>query len=68
MLPAVIKGHQVEVVKRYKYLRTLFDDKLDFEVNTNIIRGKALQHMHFLKKRCNFNIDVSYENVLYLFY
>ena len=47
VLPSVIKGHQVEVVKQYKYLGTVFDEKLKFKANTDIIRGKALQHMYF---------------------
>ncbi len=31
------------LVKEYKYLGPVFDDKLTFEANTDIIRGKALQ-------------------------
>ena len=60
VLPSIIKGQQVEVVKQYKYLGTIIDDKLQFEENTDIIRGKALQRMHFLRKLRLFNMDVSF--------
>jgi len=37
---AVIKGHQVEITERYRYLGSVFEDKLHFEKNTDIIRGQ----------------------------
>lgn len=65
VLPFIIKGQQVEVVKQYKYLGTIIDDKLQFEENTDIIRGKALQRMHFLRKLRLFNMDVSFMKMFY---
>ncbi|XDV11492.1 hypothetical protein PO909_000423 [Leuciscus waleckii] len=65
VLPSAIKGHQVEVVTQYKYLGTVFDDKLQFEANTDIIRGKALQRMYFLRKLRTFNMDVSFMKMFY---
>ncbi len=66
VLPAVIKGHQVEVVKEYKYLGTVFDDKLKFETNTDMIIGKALQRMYFFEETSNFSCRcLFYEDVLY---
>ncbi len=57
MLPAVIKGHWAEVVKKYKYLGTGFDDKLN-KANIDIIEG-----MYFFRKHWTFHMDV-----FYLFY
>ncbi len=65
VLPAVIKGHQVEFVKEYKYLGTVFDDKLKFETNTDMIRGKARQRMYFLRKLRTFYVDVSFMKMFY---
>lgn len=58
VLPDFIKGHQVEVFEEYKYLGTVFDDKLKFKVNTNKIRGKALQRMQFLRMNFHFELFI----------
>ncbi len=51
------------LVKEYKYLGPVFDDKLTFEANTDIIRGKALQCV--LRKLTTFRMDVSFMNIFY---
>ncbi len=66
VLPVVIKGHQVELVKEYKYLGTVFDDKLKFEANTDMIKEKhTLQRMYFLRKLLTFHVDVSFMKMFY---
>ncbi len=60
VLLAVFKGHQVDVIKKYKYLGTVFDDKLKFEANSDMIRGKDLQRMYFLRKLQTFHMDVCF--------
>ncbi len=65
VLSAVNKGHQVEVVKEYNYLGTVFDDRLKFEANTDMIRWEALQCMYF---RGNFRFSCGclfHEDVLF---
>ncbi len=47
------------LVKEYKYLGPVFDDKLTFEASTDIIRGKALQCI--LRKLTTFRMDVSFK-------
>ncbi len=51
------------LVKEYKYLGPVFDDKLTFEANTDIIRGKALQCV--LRKLTTFRMGVSFMNIFY---
>ncbi len=51
------------LVKEYKYLGPVIDDKLTFEANTDIIRGKALQCV--LRKLTTFRMDVSFMNIFY---
>ncbi len=66
VLPVVIKGHQVELVKEDKYLGTVFDDKLKFEANTDMIKEKhTLQRMYFLRKLLTFHVDVSFMKMFY---
>lgn len=53
------------MVKQYKHLRTVLDGKLNFEAKTNIIRRKALQGIHFMRKLCSINMDVSFMKMFY---
>ncbi|MDG2555482.1 DUF1891 domain-containing protein, partial [Vibrio parahaemolyticus] len=55
--PCVIKGELVAAVQQYKYLGTILDDKLNFDVNTDAVCKKANQRLFFLRKLKSFNVD-----------
>lgn len=51
---SIIHGEEVENVHKYfKYLGTMFDSELKFDINTN----KAQQQMHLLRKCKSFNVS-----------
>lgn len=60
-----IHDQEVETVTRYKYLGTIFDDKLSFNFNTDEIVKKCRQRMYFLRKLNSFSVD---KVILTLFY
>ena len=60
-----INGDNVENVKEYKYLGTIFDYKLNWSANTDAVIKKCQQRLHFLRKLRSFNVN---ERVLSLFY
>jgi len=48
--PTVIKGSLVECVDCYKYLGTVLDRNLKFNLNTTAICKKGLQILYFLRR------------------
>ena len=60
-----ITDQLVEQVDLYKYLGTVFDNKLNFTANVDILCKKGMQRLHYLRKLKSFNSSV---NVLELVY
>ena len=54
--PSIIQGNNVEIVDTYKYLGTVFDSKLKFDVNTENIMKKGQQRIHLLRRLNSFNV------------
>ena len=46
----VIHNSEVEIVCKYKYLGTIFDDKLKWDDNTEEIVKKGQQRLYLLRK------------------
>lgn len=67
-LPVVISGVNVEIVNQYKYLGTVLDDRLTFEVNVDSLCKKAHQRVFLSEALWLLWGFCFYENVLFLFY
>ncbi len=63
--PVYINDNEIEQVNEYKYLGTVIDDKLNWNKNTQVVFGKVMQRMFFLRKLKQFNVD---KTILHLFY
>ena len=61
----IINGKAVERVENYKYLGTYIDNKLNWNVHTKFVKGKACQRLYFLRKLKQCRVDVT---LLKLFY
>ena len=61
----IIHNQKVEIVSKYSYLGTIFDDKLKWDSNTEAIVKKGQQRLYFLRKLNSFNVD---RKILSLFY
>ena len=59
--PTTINGANLEIVQNYKYLGTVFDDKLRF---TDVVK-KAHQRLYCLRKLNSFGVD---QRILSTFY
>ena len=59
IVQTVIHGENVEIVSSYKYLGTVFDSKLSWDENTNIIVKKGQQRLYFLSKLNLFSVSKS---------
>ncbi|XDV54859.1 hypothetical protein PO909_023061 [Leuciscus waleckii] len=55
--PIVINGTHVEEVEQYKYLGTVFDNKLKFDQNSEVIIKKSHQRLFVLRKLNSFNVQ-----------
>ncbi len=53
----LIRGEKVECVDSYTYLGTTIDNRLCFDVNTEVLCKKGEQRLYFLRKLRSFNID-----------
>ena len=62
---SVIHGENVEIVNSYKYLGTMFDDKLNFILNTEFTVSKCQQRLHLLRKLNSFNVNKAILNTFY---
>ena len=56
--------NEVEIVSKYKYLGTIFDDKLKWDDNTEEIVKKGQQRLYLLRKLNYFSVD---QKILTLF-
>ena len=63
--PVYVNDTAVEIVSEYKYLGTIIDDKLNWNINTENVYKKCQQRLHFLRKLRSFGVDVK---LLKLFY
>ena len=63
--PLYINGEIVELVKEYKYLGTVIDDRFNFNSNVQKIYKKALSRMYFVRQLRKLNID---DKIMKLFY
>ena len=63
--PVFIDGKSVEIVKKYKYLGVLIDDKLKWSENVNALYSKGQQRLFFVRRLKSFHID---KELLSLFY
>lgn len=62
---SVIHGEDVEMVESYKYLGTVIDSKLRFDLNTDAIVKRGNQRVYLLRKLNSFNVN---KNILNNFY
>ena len=60
----IIHNNEVEIVSKYKYLGTIFDDKLKWDDNTEEIVKKGQQRLYLLRKLNYFSVD---QKILTLF-
>jgi hypothetical protein len=63
--PININEEKVDIVKNYKYLGVIIDEKLTWEDNTNLVCTKARKRLFFLRKLKEFSID---RQIMRLFY
>ena len=62
---SVIHGEDVQRVESYKYLGTVFDSHLKFDINTESIVKRGQQRIHLMRKLNSFNVT---ERILSNFY
>ena len=53
----IIHSNEVEIVSKYKYHGTIFDDKLKWDDNTEEIVKKEQQRLYLLRKLNYFTVD-----------
>ena len=53
----IIHNNEVEIFSKYKYLSTIFDDKLKWDDNTEEIVKKGQQLLNLLRKLNYFSVD-----------
>ena len=61
----IIHNNGVEIVSKYKYLGTIFDDKLKWDDNTEEIVKKGQQQLYLLRKLNYFSVN---QKILTLFF
>ena len=50
---------KVEIVHSLKYLGTILEGKLKWDLNTDAITKKGHQRLHLLRKLRSFNVDLN---------
>ncbi len=63
--PVIINGKFVEQVSNCKYLGTIIDDKLKFEMNVESVYKKARECLGLLKKLRSFNVSTQTLTMVY---
>ena len=53
----IIHNNEVKIVCKYKYLGTIFDDKLKWDGNTEEIVKKGQQRRYLLRKLNHFSVN-----------
>ena len=67
VLSSVIHDEEVEFVDTFKYLGTVFDSHLTWDVNTHSLVKRSQQRMYLLRKLKSFSVDTK-SPVLSVFY
>ena len=62
---SIVHDQEVEIVSKYTYLGSIFDNKLKWDHNTDAILKKGQQRLYFLRKLRSFMVD---RQILSLFY
>ena len=65
---SLANGETVDIVKNYKYLGTIIDDKLKFDLNTDMMYKKGQQRLYCLRKLAKFSIDKTLMKLFYSAY
>ena len=65
LLPVKIEDQDIEIVKEYKYLGTIIDDRLTWSSNTDFLYKKGQQRLFFLRRLRQIHVD---SKILYMFY
>ena len=65
---SLANGETVDIVKSYKYLGTIIDDKLKFDLNTDMLYKKGQQRLYCLRKLAKFSIDKTLMKLFYSAY
>ena len=60
-----IKGQIIEQVTSYKYLGTVIDSTLNFDLKCEAVCKKGHQRLHCLRKLSSFNIDKTMMSLFY---
>ena len=60
-----IKGQTIEQVTSYKYLGTVIDSTLNFDLNCEAVFKKGFQRLHCLRKLSSFKIDTTMMSLFY---
>ena len=55
----IVHDQAVEIVDKYKYLGTFFDDKLRWDENTNLVVKKCHQRLYFPRNLKTFSVDTT---------
>ena len=50
VIESVVRGESVEIVHSYKYMATVFDDQLKWDLNSEEIIKRGQQRMFLLRK------------------
>ena len=61
----IIDGKEVEFVESYKYLGIIIDNKLNFDLNTDMLNKKSQQRLFCLRKLAKFQVDRSLMTLFY---
>lgn len=56
---SIVHNENVEIVSSYKYLGTVFDDHLKFDVNTAALVKRGQQRIYLLRKLNSFSVSCS---------
>lgn len=61
----IIDVKEVEIVESYNYLGIIIDNKLTFELNTDMLSKKSQQRLFCLRKLAKFQVDRSLMTLFY---
>ena len=63
-----IHDEKVEIVHSYKYLGTIFEDSLKWDLNIEVITKKGHQRLHLLQKLQSFDADPTIPKLSYNYF
>ncbi len=65
---SVVNGQTVDIVTNYRYLGTIIDGKLKFDLNSDILYKKGQQRLYCLRKLAKFQVDKTLMKMFYSAY